>query len=97
MNSTVRVDLPVIDAERPVSREYNDEDLRAKFGPVSGPGSRPTSRQGLRRLYLVAVFLERSRQAHVRPNIVCLHSAGLIAPAPPDNVNIHPTQFAHFR
>ena len=74
MNSTVRADLPVIDAERPVSREYNDEDLRAKFGPVSGPGSRPTSRQGLRRLYLVAVFLERSRQAHVRPNIIARSS-----------------------
>ena len=67
MNSTVRADLPVIDAERPVNRDYNDEDLRAKFGPVSGPGSRPISRQGLRRLYLVSVFLERSRQAHVRP------------------------------
>ena len=73
MNSTVRVDLPVIDAERPVNREYSGEDLRAKFGPVSGPGSRP-SRQGVRRLHLVAVFLERSRQAHVRPNIIARSS-----------------------
>ena len=41
MNSNVRIDLPVIDAERPVSREYNDEDLRAKFGPYLGQDRDP--------------------------------------------------------